>query len=195
MRHASFLVLGAAAVGVALACASCRPASPQAPPTILLDQPAPAAATTQGTRLSSNGCSVRMPGAWSAVKEEPDGGWGAQSADGHEALSVLRIDWHPKTSWSEWREDLGAVLGIRRDADRNQHGPRTTWTEPELFAHPTSPGAMYTLHDPDEPVRMATLARATQTRICVFFLSSDAADEGAFIAHARAVMAGTEAGP
>jgi hypothetical protein len=139
-----------------------------------------------------------MPSAWSEAAPDadaPDNTWNAESADGTESLTVLRMPWRPTDPPGKWRLALDAVIGIRRKVDREQHGPGTTLSEPEFYAHPTSPGEMYLLHDPAGPTRVATLVRATQGKICVFLLRNDTATEPAFHAHAKAVLDAMEVTP
>lgn len=163
------------------------------------------------TALTRNGCSVRLPGSWGPLApaegtkaDDPEGWWEAESADGKQSFKMigieLRVD--PEVMRARKAEpaklwlDLEDVFKLRREADKKRQGPRTTLTALQFFAHPTGSRAMYLLHDPDEPVRVATLGHVSPTRMCQLLLAawSDVTD-AEFEARAKSILDTVEAAP
>jgi hypothetical protein len=88
---------------------------------------------------------------------------------------------------------LQAILNLRKDADRQEHGPRAVFSEPQYVSHPATPSAWYLLHAPVEQIRLATLVKASRSRACVyFFLCEEGASEAAFAERARQILDGLE---
>src|SRR6478735_11333719 len=103
---------------LALACHAPAPETAHGPTG---DGDAPPLATS---KLEQGGCSIELEGSWNVLGEsaQGDGSWSAARTDGDETLTVLPMPWKAPKLESEWREDLGAVMELRRNAEADRDG-------------------------------------------------------------------------
>jgi hypothetical protein len=142
------------------------------------------------TRFSDGGCSVALPGAWKRLPagEESSGFWQVEPEKGGPTVSVLPLPIRKPGPAGEWREDLAAVINLRRDADHETFGRAARFSEPEYRAHGSSPSALYTIYDPEQGVLQATLLRKVTSRFCLAVLNEQGTDEEAFSVRAKAIL-------
>jgi hypothetical protein len=122
-----------------------------------------------------------------AVKEA-NGFWQAEPEDGSQTISVLSMPIRKPSPADEWREDLAAVINLRRDADHEAFGPGARFSEPEYRTQQSSPSALYTVYDPAERALQATLVKMVGSRFCLALLNDDGTDEAAFSVRAKALV-------
>ena len=142
------------------------------------------------TQFSEGGCSVELPGAWKRLPadKESDGYWQVEPEDGSQTVSVLPLPIRKPGPAAEWREDLAAVIDLRRDGDHETFSPAARFSEPEYHAHQSSPSALYTVYDSEQGVLQATLVKKATSRFCLALLSEQGADEAAFSVRAKAIL-------
>lgn len=178
--------LTGAALTSSLASASCLGSATRAA------SPAPVTKSSQQTTtpFSEGGCSLLLSGAWKRLPttKESGGYWQVEPADGSQMVSVLPMAIRKPGNAGEWREDLAAVVNLRRDADHETFGPDARFSEPEYHAHPSSPSATYSVYDPKERALQATLVKMTRSRYCLALLSEEGTEEEAFGVRARALL-------
>lgn len=95
----------------------------------------------------------------------------------------------------EWREDLAAVINLRRDSEHESFGKDAHFSEPEYRADPSSPSALYTVYDPEQRLLQATLVRMVKSRFCVGLLNELGTDEAAFSIRAKAILEALRVSP
>jgi hypothetical protein len=149
------------------------------------------------TLLERDGCSVELAGSWRLLAESGrDGSWTAARVDGDETLTVLPMAWKSPKLETEWREGLGAVIELRRNAEADQDGTADI-SEPEFVGDGRDPGAFYTSFSSADGQGAITIATASPTLLCVFFLGGPSTGPTALADRAHAVLpkAHAAAGP
>jgi hypothetical protein len=141
------------------------------------------------SKLQQSGCSIELEGSWNLLGEsaEGDGSWSAARVDGDETLTVLPMPWKAPKLEKEWREDLGAVMELRRNAEADRDGTANI-SEPEYVGDGQNPGAFYTTHSLAEGQGTVTIAKASPTLLCVFFLAGPATGPAVLAERARTAL-------
>lgn|SRR6478735_621552 len=168
---------------LALACRT------HAPETADRSHESAGAHSTATSKLEQGGCSIELEGSWNVLGEsaQGDGSWSAARTDGDETLTVLPMPWKAPKLEQEWRDDLGAVMELRRNAEADRDGTASI-SEPEYVGDGRDPGAFYTSHSLAEGEGTITIAKASPTLLCVFFLAGPATVPAELTQGARAAL-------
>lgn len=142
------------------------------------------------TTLEHGGCSLELPGAWTideAATKDVDGAvhFEAERSDGEEALIVFGAPWKVPKLEQEWREDLGAIIGLRRSVEEEQG---VSLSEPEYVGDGKNPGAFFTSISADGSEAWLTLVKATPSWSCSFFVNVPVAERAKLVSRARETL-------
>lgn len=168
--------------------AACRAPAPQT-----ADEEGDAAQSKQAsTSLDYGGCIIELPGSWTiddAATKDVDGGvyFEAERSDGQESLIVFGAAWQSPKLEQEWRDDLGAIIGLRRSVEEDKG---VSMSEAEYVGDGKKPGAFFTSISADRTEAWLTLVRATSTWFCSFFVTVPIAEHAALVSRAREVLEG-----
>ena len=175
-------------VGLTLACHS--------PPPEAADKRGP---DKHGTKdaptslLERDGCSVELAGSWKLLAESgKNGSWTAARVDGDETLTVLPMAWKAPKLETEWREDLASVIELRRNTDADQDGT-VDISEAEFVGDGRDPGAFYTSFSSADGQGAITIAKASPTLLCVFFVGGPSTGPAALADRAGQILPKTRA--
>lgn len=187
LRNAASLTCFALAFGCGAGTSSTTP------PTTAERDPATVAAST---KLEGHGCRVELVGSWrkgDAAASKTDGAWGAERLDADEGLGVLATPWKAPTLDTEWREDLGSVLNLRREAESSENAGSSI-SEAEYWGDATDPAAYYTTISSDGTGSL-TFVKASPTLLCLFVLAGPFTRRQELLERASALLPLTHAGP
>src|SRR5688572_28961335 len=95
------------------------------------------------TPVERGGCGVELVGTWrSSETAASDGSWSAERMDADESLTILAMPWNAPRLETDWREDLGDVLELRRGAE--EEAGRARLSEIEYMGDHETPAGFYT---------------------------------------------------
>lgn len=133
---------------------------------------------------------MELAGSWTLLPQADAhaSSWSAERSDGDEALTVIPMPWKAEKLEAEWRQDLRAVIDLRRDAQTSEG---ISVSEGEFVGDGSDPGAFYTSVWEGEAGSegAATIVKASPSLLCVFVLV------GAFRQHADAAARAREVLP
>jgi hypothetical protein len=146
-----------------------------------------AAAALPETKLEQGGCSVMVPGKWTmlAASSGADGSWSAERTDGDEGVTVLPTPWKAPKLESEWREDLAALMDLRRESET---GDGISVSEAEYVGNGQDPGAFYTSVAAPDGQGAIIIAKASPTLLCLFVFVEPMIEHAKLAEHARALL-------
>jgi hypothetical protein len=139
------------------------------------------------TKLEQGGCSVMVPGKWTmlAASGGADGSWSAERTDGDEGVTVLPTPWKAPKLESEWREDLAALMDLRRESET---GDGISVSEAEYVGNGQDPGAFYTSVAAPDGQGAITIAKASPTLLCLFVFVEPMTEHAKLAQRARALL-------
>ena len=173
---------------LALACHGAAPPKAGEPS----DAQGPAPAAIPSMKLEQGGCSVLVPGKWTMLPSSggQDGSWVAERSDGDEGLTAVPTPWKAPQLEAEWREDLAALLDLRREGET---GDGISVSEAEYVGDGKDPGAFYTSVAAPDGQGAITLAKASPTLLCLFVFTLPVTEHAKLAEHARELARGAHA--
>lgn len=182
MSELKLLGVGLALGWAAIACGSSVAREPMSAMT-------PPKSSEEMTHLSHDGCSIELPGTWRRLPAVASSSFQqAERADGGQTVSILAMPIPKPGPAEEWREDLSAVVELRRGGEREAFGPDARFSSPEYHAHRSSPSAFYTVYDPKPRALQATLVKMVTSRFCVALLNEEGGEEAELSGRAKALL-------
>jgi hypothetical protein len=147
----------------------------------------PSKSSEKATHLSHGGCSIELPGAWRSLPAAASSAFEqAEREDGAQSVSILGAAIPKPGPADEWREDLSAIVDLRREREHEAFGPDARFSSPEYRPHPSTPSAFYTVYDPEQRALQATLIKMVTSRFCIALSSEEGAEEAELSARAKA---------
>lgn len=180
------IALGLALVHAPLLALGCHDATP-AKTSAAREPKDSAAAAPPDTKLEQGGCSVMVAGKWTMLAASPgaDGSWSAERTDGDEGVTVLPTPWKAPKLESEWREDLAALMDLRRE---NETGDGISVSAAEYVGNGQDPGAFYTSVAAPDGQGTITIAKASPTLLCLFVFVEPITQHEKLAERARALL-------